>query len=59
MLDSNSTRIDILRQQSYFYPAQKLPYVNTLIHRAVSLSQPDNFQIELYHVKDNLENKKK
>ncbi|GJQ86532.1 hypothetical protein Trydic_g10432 [Trypoxylus dichotomus] len=45
-----------LRAGSHHHPAQKLSVVNSLVRRAVSISEPDNLPKELQHVKLSLQN---
>lgn len=45
-----------LHANSHHHPAQKLSVVNSLVHRAISISQTDNLQSELDHVQKSLQN---
>lgn len=41
---------------SYYHLAKKVSVVNVLVYRAVSISPHDNFQVELNHIQQTLQN---
>jgi len=45
-----------LNASSHHHPAQKSSVINSLVHRAISISQPDKLESELAHVKKTLQN---